>query len=375
MNRNATKKKISYLFLLIIFCIPLGIALFIAVSKIPTLFDYISYNAGNRNSGTYNQALLSHRLVKEDLRLFPDTNNQAIRAWGNVNDFLISSAKACSGITEPLHFLKCSNNVLGNKFYYEASDLTSQGWSHHASDCDLNVYLLYDAARQNGIDLNIVYFPWHALIAFRKKPDGPWVYWETTQNNNHGALAEMTDPLYIKTPDSFFNTPRSLSVAEEIYPLMIIPDIHDDNTAIREFRNLPAISVSTPYYKDIALYINNMSSPVDITTLTELMAERPTSVGVKYLAAKWYMAHGMNKKAVELLSGITPGKCALFCISSLSQADISYKPDYYIAVLLNFSGVDATLENVRLVYLTSVIIFVFFLPLIIFDRKKKSQMT
>lgn len=349
----------------------MAILFYIAFNKTPDIIDYIFYNVGQRTSGIYNPALLSHRLVKEDVRLFPDHQNRAMLAWGNINDFLMASALKCSGIKEPRQFLSCSNDVLGKKFYYQPSDLTSEGWSHHASDCDLNVYLLYDAAKQKGIDLKIVYFPWHALIAFKDDVGGNWVQWETTLNNNHGGLAERADPRYIKTPDKFFSSPTDMAVAEMIYPLMIIPHIHTDAVAISEFNKLSGQTKETPFYKDLSLAIHNLASPMDIGTLSIIMAERPTSTGIKYLAAQWYISHGMNLQAAKLLSAVAPDKCPNYCLKILSAADAYYTPDSYITAVLGWAGMEATRKDVKSVYILSLILLGLCTCLIVFNRKSK----
>lgn len=210
---------------------------------------------------------------------------------------------------------------------------------------------------------------WHALIAFKDDVGGKWIQWETTLNNNHGGLAERNEPRYIKTPDRLFNSPTDMSVAEVIYPLMIIPDIHSDSVAISEFNKLSGKAIETPFYKDISLFIRNMTSPMNIGTLSTLMSERPTSTGIKYLAAQWYISHGMSQQAVRLLSTIALDKCPIYCLKMLSTADAYYKPDSYIITILEWAGMAATRKDVQSVYLWSLILLSICTCLIVFDRK------
>lgn len=294
---------------------------------------------------------------------------------GNINDFLSAAAQECAGFRDARRFLVCSNKQLGDRFYYGVSDLTSDAWSHHYSDCDLNVYLLYDAARQNGIELSIVYFPSHALIAFRERPSGPWIYWETTLNGNHGGIAEKNDPRYIKTPDKFFDSPMSMAMAEDIYPLLIIPDLHNDKDVINEFNKINGWVVETPYYRDSALIIKNISSPYDIETLNVLMKERPTSVVIRLLSADWYNSHNMRKTAADLLSAIPPEKCRIHCIKTLAKARGYYTPDMLTASVLDCAGIDATREDVRSVYGLSLVILILSTVGIAFSGQKKTELT
>ena len=93
--------------------------------------------------------------------------------------------------------------------------------------CDLNVYLLLDAARLLNRQINIVHAPGHAFIAYTDENGLPQ-FWETIEPDNHGQPAQLWTSAYAKTLHPFFYTPQPENKVEDIYRLFISDKLSDN---------------------------------------------------------------------------------------------------------------------------------------------------
>ncbi|EKQ3308546.1 hypothetical protein P4289_004006, partial [Escherichia coli] len=109
----------------------------------------------------YNDKWLTHRLIKMDYDNGTDFS-VIQKAWNNTEYFIISAREKCQSATTTLNFLYCANSLLGDMFPYNESNMVSPAYASQFSDCDLNVYLLIDAAKESGRHIEIVFAPFHA---------------------------------------------------------------------------------------------------------------------------------------------------------------------------------------------------------------------
>ncbi|EOK1275704.1 TPA: hypothetical protein ACHID9_004437 [Escherichia coli] len=99
--------------------------------------------------------------------------------------------------------------------------MVSPAYASQFSDCDLNVYLLIDAAKESGRQIEIIFAPFHAFISYIDD-NNVRAYWETTANNNKGTVADLNDNhWYQKTFNKFYYAPRSENYIESLYPVLI----------------------------------------------------------------------------------------------------------------------------------------------------------
>lgn len=92
-------------------------------------------------------SLLTHRIIMTDQHYGLTSDEEVQAALSNTRFVLSEIKKQCSSTRNSGQFLQCANNILGEHFYYQETALASAGYSRKISDCDLNVYLLLDAAR------------------------------------------------------------------------------------------------------------------------------------------------------------------------------------------------------------------------------------
>lgn len=172
-------------------------------------------------------SLLTHRIIMTDQHYGLTSDEEVQAALSNTQFVLSEIKKQCSSTRNTGQFLQCANNILGEHFYYQETALASAGYSRKISDCDLNVYLLLDAARLLNRKINIVHAPGHAFIAYTDENGLPQ-FWETIEPDNHGQPAQLWTSAYAKTLHPFFYTPQPENKVEDIYRLFISDKLSDN---------------------------------------------------------------------------------------------------------------------------------------------------
>lgn len=109
--------------------------------------------------GEPDNTLLTHRIIMTDQHYGLTSGEEVQAALSNTQFVLSKITKQCSSSRNTGQFLQCANNILGEHFSYQETALATEGYSRGISDCDLNVYLLLDAARLLNQKINIVYAP------------------------------------------------------------------------------------------------------------------------------------------------------------------------------------------------------------------------
>ncbi|HIA3427432.1 TPA: hypothetical protein ACWP5O_003398 [Escherichia coli] len=133
-------------------------------------------------------SLLTHRIIMTDQHYGLTSDEEVQAALSNTRFVLSEIKKQCSSTRNTGQFLQCANNILGEHFSYQETALASACYSRKISDCDLNVYLLLDAAKLRNRQINISYAPRHSFIAYTDENGLPQ-FWETIEPDNHGQPA------------------------------------------------------------------------------------------------------------------------------------------------------------------------------------------
>ena len=136
-------------------------------------------------------------MIQYDLDNKITSEEIANKAFSNTNYFFNQVVKDCKFeqeqiISDITNYISCANQKLGQYFSYQPSVEVSNNYANQRSDCDLNTYLLVDAARLVGIDAYIIYSPYHAFWAAKSK-NHKVILWETTDNNNKGEKIDFTN--------------------------------------------------------------------------------------------------------------------------------------------------------------------------------------
>lgn len=302
------------------------------------IYKYDAISQGDE-SGTKDASLISHRMIDFDLETGVISPANAALAYGNTQHFLRDVKNKClpPDPLTTLQYLSCANTVLGAHFYYKPSAPVSIAWMNHYSDCDLNVYLLFDALNLAGIVADIVYAPGHAFIHITDKKTKSSYFWETTARHNTGNLASLSDKyLYEKNKNEFYYSPKPSLFAEHLYPMLTL-DTHNRKNRSESLAKLMSEFPDNPMVLDYWYEDKESLSITDINNIKKLLTTDITSTDKRIILARHYQKNGDPDTAKTYLSQIDDRKCNSECLSLKGNINAHYKIT---------SGFDSTLKTI-----------------------------
>lgn len=333
--------------------------------------------------GEFRSDLLSHKLIMTDVNMNLTSKDLASLAFGSTTSFYNNAIKTCSPHLSTIQFLKCSNSVLGKHFYYKISNIASIAYANHYSDCDLNVYLLFDVANAVSKDIKIIYAPSHAFIAYRDDNSEPYQYWETTTKDNHGAPADLLTPFYIKSINKFHYTPFSDKFAEELYSVLILGEVEHEKKQ-RLLNELSGKFSGNTHYQRFYFENKQQQGTVtlnDIKTVEMLLQTDPESIDKKLFLSNQMINKGNNESAKKILNTISLDRCQIDCMEKKKNVSTYSHLPYSIAYLFDLGKIridEHTIKNILIRSLALTVIL--FIALIVtvqinskYMRKKKQK--
>lgn len=316
---------------------------------------------------------MSFEMLEFDLMHGIANEEVVSKAKHNVTFYFDQVSNQCRELKD-VDFFMCAGGILGEYFYYTPSTELSNNLAKQQSDCDLNSYLIYDAAQMAGIDAYVVYAPFHAFIGW---DDGNGMqYLETTGNgDNHAVIADLTDKLYPKTFDRSYYTPESGDLLYRVYQALVF-DLVSEPSYIE--------SVSNPE-KNTLIYDAQYQHKLETGRLTEkdvLFLESQlrvdiTSVAKKMTLAHWYQAQGQLDKTKEMLGSIPLKSCYYDCMTikrevSLWWNSILAPVEYYVRYAAS-KGVDVDQFDYVVFLLLGLGILVLLGSMILASQKKNTK--
>lgn len=319
--------------------------------------------------GEPDNTLLTHRIIMTDQHYGLTSGEEVQAALSNTQFVLSEIKKQCSSIRNTGQFLQCANNILGEHFSYQETAFASAGYSRKISDCDLNVYLLLDAARLLNRQINIAYAPGHAFIAYTDENGQPQ-FWETIEPDNHGQPAELWTSGYAKTLHPFFYTPQPENKIEKIYQLYI-SDKLSENERIHLLSALHETLQDNPLY--LSAYYGNKKdiTPKDISHLFYLLQSDTYSFDKKIIAARYFNNNKSYQRAETLLNAIPEHQCGIKCLEEKAKYSIKHKIFYYIINNSNYETEHAIKGAVESIWINILMLLAFTSILIIFLCRKE----
>ncbi|EBN9932949.1 hypothetical protein QTR52_004402 [Salmonella enterica] len=319
--------------------------------------------------GEPDNTLLTHRIIMTDQHYGLTSGEEVQAALSNTQFVLSEIKKQCSSIRNTGQFLQCANNILGEHFSYQETAFASAGYSRKISDCDLNVYLLLDAARLLNRQINIAYAPGHAFIAYTDENGQPQ-FWETIEPDNHGQPAELWTSGYAKTLHPFFYTPQPENKIEKIYQLYI-SDKLSENERIHLLSALHETLQDNPLY--LSAYYGNKKdiTPKDISHLLYLLQSDTYSFDKKIIAARYFNVNKDYQRAESLLSTIPKNKCTEKCLEGKARYSTRHKTYYFIARNSKFNSEHKIEDLTAFIGNITKTILVCFLTLVIYNSRKE----
>ncbi|EIU7556871.1 hypothetical protein LHV18_01070 [Providencia rettgeri] len=275
---------------------------------------------------TFDESLLSHRLIGLDLKYGVTDKLTADKAIVNVNAYLSSVQKQCrnDNVDDKMldrknaEFIRCAGNLINHFFYYRPSIETSNNYAIHRSDCDTNTYLLIDATRGLGVSPSIVLSPGHAFYAW-KDQFNQYHYWETTENNNQGKFANLKESLYVKNPDRTYFTPMGEDVIEDIYQVIIynISTIKPDLDGIYQ-RNAANMFIADNYFDVKSRAYKSKDDDFEISSddveyIRSLLQTDITSIDKRNALIRYYLRNDNLQEADAIFGTINYEQCGSDC--------------------------------------------------------------
>ncbi|EJN3623430.1 TPA: hypothetical protein ACV7UK_004025 [Escherichia coli] len=319
----------------------------------------------------YNNKWLTHRLIKMDY-----DNGTAFsviqKAWNNTEYFILSAKEKCQSATTTLDFLYCANGLLGEMFPYKASNMVSPAYAGQFSDCDLNVYLIIDAAKESGRHIEIVFAPYHAFISYIDD-NNVRAYWETTDNNNKGDIADLNhNHWYQKTFNKFYYFPHNENYIESLYPVLIATHV-DESHKKEIYNNIKPDIKKTPLAYDLYYSMKNEISSQDAEQINLLLREDITSSYKQLLLTGYFIKNGNTEAAQKIIDNIRAKNCKSDCIEFKKKVYWYFFPSYLVSQYASEFGVTLSLEDIYYYYAFSIIIILSLSILILPNSKNKNK--
>ena len=296
--------------------VTLIITFIIMLMLLSTSTDKISLE---NHRADYNHKLLTHRLVKYDLDSGLADRSAAGIAWSNINDFLNNVERICKHTNSTTELLQCANKILGMKFKYQVSDIATPAYSSNYSDCDLNVYLLFDAVKFKNKKINIVYAPHHAFISYYEN-NRQINFWDTVVNNNSGDIADLNDNyLYSKTFDKFYYTSQGEDYIEAMYPILTAYQTTSIQRRENIFNTLRENIKQTPLALDLFYGNKKTLTENDASTLYSLLRMDITSSEKRLLLSHYLIENRRINEAKKIIKPIPNLYCGIECMTYKSE--------------------------------------------------------
>jgi len=295
--------------------------------------------------------LLSHRLIRYDEQKGFVTHEVAALARGNTLSFFRTVDEQCDRNTIT-GFMACANKILGSQFYYRSSDAVADAWANRYSDCDLNSYLLMDAMRSAGFTARIVYSPGHAFISFTDE-FGNIHFQETTEDNNKGKNADLTDPFYRKTLPGFYYQPQDEAYAERIYPILTAGRLSEKDGRQLSSDMLDVLP-DNPLVQDVFFHFRMPLTDADAVQLKSLLVTDISSSTKRMMLTRYYLRAKKNEMAAGYMEQIDDALCNNSCLELKADIDLEYKTFLFIK---KYFSKDATILMIKQMFAYVIVLY------------------
>ena len=263
------------------------------------------------------EGTLSFEMLNFDLEQGIASAEVVKSAKHNIAFYFDQVEKQCRSIQGEEFFL-CANRVLGTYFYYTPSTELSNNLAKQQSDCDLNSYLIYDAARLAGLDAYVVYSPNHAFIGWRSESGIKFL--ETTTDNNKGSRADLSKTLYKKSLDRSYYTLEKHEHVFTIYQALV-SQLSKDRTYVD---SLPNSHENTLIYN--AQFSNKLENgdftEEDASYLRAKLRTDITSISKKLMLAQWFKEQKKFEDMKLILDTISPDSCERTCVAMKRELSV-----------------------------------------------------
>jgi len=368
-----------------------SIALIPIIISTCAFFYFIKRNAGYENKAISitshlqkknnhlnydNVGSLTGRLLKMDLDYGLITHEQYNLAKINTIFYFNSVNSICSKFKKnKSDFLSCANKLLGDLFSYKDSVDIGSDLSSNQSDCDSNVYLLYDIAKQNKIETRIRYLPGHAVLWFERKVNGENLFWESTYNDNHGAIADFKNKKYSFSSDIFYNNLYDEGEVFNIYPILMLSRLSNKQADVILADKNPLVR-DNPIRKEFYYWKLNKLSSEDIASLIELLEKTPSSTNVLLILSIHYLKQNDLSVAQNYLKRIAPPLCKKLCLDMDAEINNTTTSRFIVQHIISFLKIEDNANNQNFIVKYTFIpvlatIFQWILLLLVYLLRKK----
>lgn len=321
----------------------------------------------------YNYKLLTHRLVKYDLDSGLADRDTAGIAWSNINNFLSNVERTCKHTNSTTELLECANKILGMKFKYQVSDIATPAYSSNYSDCDLNVYLLFDAVKFKNKKINIVYAPHHAFISYFEN-NRQINFWETVTDNNSGGMADLNNNhLYNKTFDKFYYTSQGEDYIEALYPILTAYQTTSIQRRKNIYDKLSENIKQTPLALDLFYGNKKTLTENDASKLYSLLRTDITSSEKRLLLSHYLIEKNRNTEAKKIIKLVPNEYCGIECMTY--KAEISHLENIPLSIARIAAHYNVRLNEFHaMIYLIINITLILLYVIFFIETNKKTKL-
>lgn len=266
----------------------------------------------NASDDTFNENLLSHRLINIDSEMNLVDKTTKEKALSNVNAYLLEVRNSCQAKESETAYISCANDILSNYFAYQPSALTSLSYAKQVSDCDLNSYLIYDAARMKNIDIGVVYAPVHAFLAYKER--GAYKYWDTVYSDQKGGLVDFSKKIYKKDFSPFYYRPQDEKTIIDTYKSFAFSKAKNQN--IEDIISLSKDNPENVFLSSIKykkLQDMSLLNKEDVTNIENNIQLNLTNTSLPLVLSEYYFANKEFDKARDYLLSMNKSDCGEPC--------------------------------------------------------------
>lgn len=313
----------------------------------------IDNNLSSLNS-SFSPQFLTHKMVMYDLEHGITSEQIANKALNNINYYFAQISNNCilegeQTSSDIINYISCANKTLGEYFYYQPSQETSNNYANQRSDCDLNTYLLIDAMKKVGIDAYIIYAPNHAFLGAKSK-NQEIILWETTIDKNKGEKIDtqiITDAnkIIVDSLSSFYKKNDRIpyyryyntKYAFDLYKILVSDISNVDSLALVEgsYLNDTENAIIENAYFELRLQKNKFTDS-DLEKLKKSLQKDINNENNRVLLATFYENHKMLDQAREHIEILLKSeRCGKDCIELAIRLD-SEGNSYFLQKYVQF---------------------------------------
>ncbi|ENB4775774.1 hypothetical protein ABHY62_004491, partial [Salmonella enterica subsp. enterica] len=211
-------------------------------------------------------------------------------------------------------------------------------------------------------------------LSFTNEKIGMRFYWETTENKNTGATADITDSFYKKTHHRFYYSPVGEHIIEKLYPILSLADMdsHRWDAVVKSIdKSMSDNPIVLDFYYEYRESKKQLSQN-DIRKLYGLIQDDISSVDKRLILARHFLGKGKRDEAMSILNQIDDSVCELPCMKVREKTSSIDRVVYSLMKMFKWFNSDISRAGI-IFYVLAVIGAYAILLFFVISMKKNSR--